>query len=76
MKVKTSITLSTAAVRALDRLAGRNGNRSEVAERAILAYARARSVAERNERDRELLARHADSLNEEFSDLLAYQVEP
>jgi len=76
MKVKTSITLSTAAVRALDRLAGRNGNRSAVAERAILAYAKQRAQAERNDKDRELLDAHADALNRELVDLLEFQVEP
>ena len=76
MKVKTSITLSQAAVRALDRLAGRGGNRSAVAERAILEYARLRARAERNERDRALLDRHADRMNDELDDLLAFQVEP
>jgi hypothetical protein len=76
MKVKTSITLSAAAVRALDRLAGRNGNRSAVAERAILEYARQRARASRNARDRELLDEHADALNDELGEVLAFQAEP
>jgi hypothetical protein len=75
MKVKTSITLSAAAVRALDRLAGRNGNRSQVAERAILEYARLRARADRNEKDRTLLDKHADRLNDELYEVLAFQVE-
>jgi predicted transcriptional regulator len=76
MKVKTSVTLSRTAVRALDRLAGRNGNRSAVAERAILEYARLRARADRNDRDRELIDGHADELNEELSEVLAFQAEP
>ena len=75
MKVKTSVTLSVAAARALDRLAGRNGNRSAVAERAILEYAKRRARADRNERDRELLDEHAETLNRELKDLLDFQVE-
>jgi predicted transcriptional regulator len=76
MKVKTSITLSQEAVRALDRLAGRGGNRSQVAERAILEYARQRARADRNEKDRELLDRHADALNGELHEILDFQAEP
>jgi hypothetical protein len=76
MKVKTSITLSVAAAKALDRLAGKNGNRSAVAERAILEYARQRAAANRNERDRELLDDQADALNRELHEVLAFQVEP
>jgi len=74
--VKTSITLSTAAVKALDRLAGRNGNRSAVAEIAILEYARQRARADRNDRDRELLDANADEMNRELRDLLEFQVDP
>jgi predicted transcriptional regulator len=76
MKVKTSITLSQVAVRALDRLAGREGNRSAVAERAILEYATRHARTERNEKDRELLDRHAEALNRELEELLAFQAEP
>jgi hypothetical protein len=75
MKVKTSITLSVAAAKALDRLAGKNGNRSAVAERAILEYARQRASAHRNERDRELLDDQAEALNRELHEVLAFQVE-
>ena len=76
MKVKTSITLSTAAARALDRLAGKNGNRSAIAELAILEYARLRARRQREARDRELLDRHSDALNDETSAVLAFQAEP
>ena len=74
--MKTSITLSPTAVRALDRLAGRGGNRSAVAERAILEYAMRNARAERNGKDREILDRHADSLNRELEVLLGFQAEP
>lgn len=74
--MKTSITLSTAAVRALDRLAGRDGNRSAVAECAILEYAKQHARAIRSRRDRELLDRYADELNDELHDVLQHQVEP
>jgi len=76
MKVKTSITLSAQAAKALDRMAGRNGNRSAVAEQAILEYARQRARSTRNEKDRELLDEHAEALNDELGDILAFQDEP
>jgi predicted transcriptional regulator len=73
MKVKTSITLSEHAWRAVERLAGKNGNRSAVIERAILAYVDQRARAARSERDRSLLDRHASALSEEQADVLDYQ---
>jgi metal-responsive CopG/Arc/MetJ family transcriptional regulator len=76
MKAKTSITLSENALRAVDRLAGRGGNRSAVIERAILEYVERRARQERDAKDRELLDRHADVLNRETADALEFQAEP
>ncbi|HEX7672130.1 MAG TPA: ribbon-helix-helix protein, CopG family [Polyangiaceae bacterium] len=76
MKAKTSITLSESALRAVDRLAGRGGNRSAVIERAILEYVERRARQERDAKDRELLDRHADALNRETADVLEFQAEP
>jgi predicted transcriptional regulator len=76
MKAKTSITLSASALRAVDRLAGRGGNRSAVIERAILEFVERRARQERDARDRELLDRHADALNRETADALEFQAEP
>ena len=76
MKVKTSITLSRAALRAVDRLAGRSGSRSRVIEAAILELAARRDRAQRDARDRETIDLHADALNREALDVLEYQADP
>jgi hypothetical protein len=47
-----------------------------VAERAILEYAMRSARAERNEKDRAILDQHADALNRELEELLAFQAEP
>jgi|GraSoiStandDraft_4_1057263.scaffolds.fasta_scaffold2544523_1 metal-responsive CopG/Arc/MetJ family transcriptional regulator len=76
MKLKTSVTLSREVLAAVDRLAGRNGNRSAVIERAVVEYVARRAMAARDKRDRDLLDRHAEALNRETADILEYQVEP
>ena len=75
MKVKTSITLSRAALRVADRLAGKGGNRSQVIEAAILDFAARRERSIRDARDRAAIDRHADRLNREALDVLDYQSE-
>jgi metal-responsive CopG/Arc/MetJ family transcriptional regulator len=76
MKEKTSITLSASTLRAVDRLAGRGGNRSAIIERAILEYVQRRAREERDTKDRQLLDLHADVLNREMADVLEFQAEP
>jgi metal-responsive CopG/Arc/MetJ family transcriptional regulator len=76
MKVKTSITLSQGALRAVDKLAGSGGSRSAVIERAILEYVEHRAHFARDAKDRELLDRHAVALNRETADILDFQAEP
>ena len=73
MKVKTSITLSRAALQAADRLAGKGGNRSRVIEAAILDFAARREQALRDARERAVIDRHAKRLNREALDVLDYQ---
>ena len=73
MKIKTSVTLSKSALAAVDRLAGRGGNRSRVIEAAVLAFAAARERAARDARDRARIDRVADELNREALDVLEYQ---
>jgi Arc/MetJ-type ribon-helix-helix transcriptional regulator len=75
MKVKTSVTLSEEALKAIDRLAGRGGNRSRVVEAAVLQFAAARDRLARDARDRERIDRHADALNREALDVLGYQAD-
>lgn len=74
MKVKTSITLSGDLLRAIDRHGAEFRSRSEFLEAAARGFlARlARTKAER--RDLEIINRHADELNAEAKDVLAYQV--
>jgi len=75
MKVKTSITLSKEALAAIDRLAGSRRNRSAVVERAVRELVAAEARRLRNERDLEILNRHAKRLNAEAADVLTYQVD-
>lgn len=73
MKVKTSVTLSEHLLRAIDRHSKDFKSRSaflEAAARGYLAHL-ARTKAER--RDLEIINRHADKLNAEAEDVLAYQ---
>ena len=73
MKIKTSITLSEDVVKAIDKLSGQSKNRSEFIETAVRAYIAQMIRKERNARDLEIINRHADRLNEEALDVLAYQ---
>jgi metal-responsive CopG/Arc/MetJ family transcriptional regulator len=75
MKVKTSITLSKAALRVADRLAGKGASRSQVIEAAILEFGARRERALRDARDRQTIDRHADALNREALDVLDYQTD-
>jgi metal-responsive CopG/Arc/MetJ family transcriptional regulator len=74
MKVKTSITLSEDLLDAIDKRAADFKNRSDFIEAAIRAFLAQRIREERNAKDREILDRHADRLNQEAEDVLAFQV--
>ncbi len=74
MKVKTSITLSSDALEALDRLAGETASRSALVERAVREFLDRQRRRLRDERDLKILNRHADRLNREAEDVLRYQV--
>lgn len=73
MKSKTSITLSEDLLAEIDRLAGPNRTRSAFIERALRAFLRQRQREQAEARDLVALNRHAAQLNEEASDVLAYQ---
>jgi Arc/MetJ-type ribon-helix-helix transcriptional regulator len=75
MKRKTSVTLTDEAISALDRLAGRGGNRSAVVERAIRELLSREEKQARDARELEVLNRNAERLNREAEDVLSYQVE-
>jgi metal-responsive CopG/Arc/MetJ family transcriptional regulator len=76
MKVKTSITLSSDLLRAVDRAAQDGQSRSDFIEAAIRAYFAQMHRRQRDARDLEILNEHADRLNAEAEDVLAYQVIP
>ena len=73
MKSKTSITLSADLLESIDRLCGASQNRSAFIEAAVRAHIARLLRAERDARDRELIARRAERLNREALDVLAFQ---
>ena len=76
MKVKTSITVEKNLLETVDKLSGKNKNRSEFIEAAIQAYIVERTRAAGNARDLDLINESADILNQEALDVLDYQVAP
>lgn len=75
MKVKTSITLSEDLLKAIDYYTGEHKNRSEFIEDAVRAFFIQRIQRQQDARDLEIINKHADSLNREAADVLAYQVD-
>ena len=75
MKVKTSITLSEDVLSMVDKRARKlRKNRSEFVEMAVSAFLDQLERHEISVRDIEIIDRGSDSLNEEASDVLLYQV--
>jgi len=72
MKIKTSITLSEETILAIDEI---GSNRSRVIEEAVSEYLVRRRRQQRDARDLELLNRHAEDLNREVEEVLAYQAD-
>ncbi len=72
MKVKTSITLSEDLLDEVDRAAG-SESRSSFVESVLRGFLRRRALDQEQDRDREILDRVAEALNEEASDVLRYQ---
>lgn len=72
MKVKISITLSEDLLSQVDRVAA-SESRSAFIERVVGAFLRRRTLDQEQERDREILDRVAEALNDEASDVLQYQ---
>lgn len=75
MKTKTSITLSSEVLAAVDRLAGSQGSRSAVIERVLQTYLRRQARRSRNARELERLNHAAERLNSEAADVLTYQAQ-
>ena len=76
MKVKTSITLSEDILEAMDQQSALHKNRSEFIESAIRAYLAQLHREKRDTSDSAILNQHADRLNAEAAEVLAFQVEP
>jgi metal-responsive CopG/Arc/MetJ family transcriptional regulator len=76
MKRKTSITLSEDVLEAIDQRSGDAKNRSDFIETAIRSYIAKLIRDEQNMKDLDIINRHADRLNIEAADVLAFQVIP
>lgn len=74
MKVKTSVTLSTDLLRAMEQTSSQYKNRSEFLETAAWALLAQLQQAKRNAKDLAILNKKATRLNREAEDVLAYQV--
>lgn len=76
MKRKTSITLSEDVLEAIDKRSGDAKNRSDFIETAIRSHIAKLIRDEQNMKDLDIINRHADRLNIEAADVLAFQVIP
>jgi metal-responsive CopG/Arc/MetJ family transcriptional regulator len=76
MKRKTSITLSEDVLEAIDQRSGDAKNRSDFIETAIRSYIAKLIRDEQNQKDLDIINRHADRLNIEAANVLAFQVIP
>ena len=74
MKLKTSITLEQDVIAAVDEAAREGESRSQVIERLLRQSLSARERVKIDQKDRKTIDEHADELNEEAVDVLAYQV--
>jgi metal-responsive CopG/Arc/MetJ family transcriptional regulator len=74
MKVETSITVDEDLLEAVDKLSGKDKNRSEFIEAAIQAYIAQIVRHEQNAKDLDIINERADDLNKEALDVLDYQV--
>jgi Arc/MetJ family transcription regulator len=75
MKVKTSVTLSADVVAAVAKAARRHETRSAAIERLLRERLSASAREEEDRRELERINAHADRLNAEAADVLAYQVD-
>jgi metal-responsive CopG/Arc/MetJ family transcriptional regulator len=74
MKIKTSITLSIELLKAIDLYIGEYKSRSAFLETAARQFIIQLERKKTEQRDLEIINRHADSLNAEAEDVLTYQV--
>jgi metal-responsive CopG/Arc/MetJ family transcriptional regulator len=74
MKKKISISLCQTTLAAIDRWSGVAKNRSDFIETAVRSYIAKLIHDEQNAKDLAIINRHADRLNVEAADVLAFQV--
>jgi metal-responsive CopG/Arc/MetJ family transcriptional regulator len=74
MKVKTSVTLSEDITKRIARVARKGESRSQTIERLVRESLERRRREEADRRDMAIINEHADELNAEAEDVLAYQV--
>ncbi len=75
MKIKASVTLSAELMSQIDAQSERFGNRSAFIEQAVRHFLAVEQQRNRDAQDLEILNAHAESLNEEAADVLAFQVD-
>lgn len=75
MRVKTSVTIDEAILRAIDKVTSRTRSRSRVIEDAAREFLARRARAAREARDLAILNEAADALNREMEDVLTFQVD-
>jgi metal-responsive CopG/Arc/MetJ family transcriptional regulator len=76
MREKTYVTLPDDLLHAMDRFSDSYKSRSDFVEAAVRAFISQLARNQQNSRDLEVINRHADELNQEALDVLAYQVIP
>jgi metal-responsive CopG/Arc/MetJ family transcriptional regulator len=76
MKKKISISICETTLDAIDRRSGAAKNRSAFIETAVRSYIVKLIRDEQNAKDLAIINRHADRLNTEAADVLAFQVIP
>jgi metal-responsive CopG/Arc/MetJ family transcriptional regulator len=75
MRTKTSVSLTTELLAEIDRVAGRDANRSEFLEKAAWDRVALLKRRRREARDARILDRRARGLNSEAFDVLEYQTD-
>jgi len=73
MKSKTSVTLSEGLLARVKRVARRRESRSKTIERLLRERLSEEAAGRVRERETAQINRHADALNAEAADVLAYQ---
>ncbi len=75
MKIKTSITISPELLESIDKVFGRQKNRSEFIEQAVWDFIKRQQQKKRDLNDLDILNKKAEELNKEAGDVLSYQLE-